>query len=335
MSARVPARLSRRGALLLLGAAIVGGCERSGPQPAGNQAARAADGRPVTATRPALPLRDWVTGPQVDEAEREAPALRIVSAAPNVTEICCALGLRERLVGRTRYCDYPPGIEQVPAIGALIDVNVEHLLELRPDLILVSGTSRAQTERLAATGLRFESVPDATLADIFAAVRRIGELTGRIRTAERLCAGMEADLRAVSDHFAGTAPARVLLLLGPLSDPPRPPYAAGPGSFYDDLLRRAGHRNVVADAAAAFAMLSLEFIVQADPDVILELAPDDRSRPGGEADALQVWGKLGPLRAVTARRVHVLVGSEHFVAGPRIALTYAALCRAIADEGHD
>jgi iron complex transport system substrate-binding protein len=282
---------------------------------------------------PALP--DWVRHPAVDEAERHKPALRIVSAAPNVTEICCALGLRAALVGRTRYCDYPPGIEDVCSIGALIDVNVERLLELRPDFILVSGTSRTQTERFAPLKLRFESVPDNTLNDLFAAIRRIGALTGRERTAERLCRAIRGDLRAVSERFAGAPHARVLFLTGTLSDPPSPPYVAGPGSFYDDLLKLAGHENVVAGEQQAFAPLSLEFIIRADPDVIIELDPDGRQRPGGDADARRAWNKIGALRAVTHRRVHVLVGPEHYLLGPRIAHTYAALCRALAGETHD
>ncbi|MFQ5807618.1 MAG: ABC transporter substrate-binding protein [Phycisphaerae bacterium] len=280
-------------------------------------------------------LHDWVRHPLVDETARDAAALRIVSAAPSVTEICCALGLRAALIGRTRYCDYPPEIEKVPTIGALIDVNVEALLELRPDLILVSGDSRAQSDRFASAGLRFESIPDAKLSDLFAGIRRVGQLTDRKRTAAQLCQAIESDLAAVSACSANVAPARVLLLTGTLADPPRPPYVAGPGSFYDDLLKRAGHANVVGGKQAAFAPLSLEFIVRADPEVIIELDPDGHERPNGDADALRVWAKVGALRAVNTGRVHVLTGPEHYLLGPRIAFTYDALCRAIAGKNHD
>lgn len=295
----------------------------------------AAAHRPATTSAPAVQLHDRVRAPLVDESERDIATLRIVSGAPNATEICCALGLRPALVGRTRYCDYPPGITEVPSIGALNDANTEALLELRPDLIIISGTSRAQRDRFAPLGLRVESIPDADLDDLPAAVRRVGELTGRPRTAERLCAGIESDLAAVTARFADTPPARVLLLIGTLSDPPRPPHVAGPGSFYDDLLRRAGHENVVGDRSAAFGQLSLEFIVRADPDVIIELDPDGRQRPNGDADARRVWSKLGALRAVSNGRVHVLTGNRHYLLGPRIAWTYNDLCRAIAGESDE
>ena len=277
-------------------------------------------------------LHDWVVNPVIDVSEPVLTPIRIVSAAPMVTEICCALGLRDALVGRTRYCDYPPDIENVPSIGALIDVNTEVLLALRPDLILVSGTSRAQLDRFAALDLRIESVPDAGLKDLYTAIRRIGKLVGRPRTAARLCTGIESDLASVTQRYGNLPPARVLLLTGTLSDPPRPPYVAGPGSFYDTLLCRGGHTNVVSGEQAAFAPLSLEFIVRADPDVIIELDPDGRQRPAGDSAALETWRKIGALRAVTSRRVHVLSGSQHYLLGPRIALTYQALCRKIAGE---
>ena len=317
-------------ALCVLMVGPTAGCDR---QPAKTDAPT--EHRGGAASGPALQLRDWVRDPLVDENEREIVPLRIVSAAPNVTEICCALGLRSALVGRTRYCDYPPGIEQVASIGALNDVNVEALLELRSDLILVSGTSRAQLERFAALDLRIESVPDAGLTDLLAGIRQVGVSTGRTRTAERLCAGIESDLAVVSAHFADTPPARVLLLTGTLRDPPRPPYVAGPGSFYDDLLKLAGHENVVAGRQAAFGPLSLEFIVRADPDVIIELDPDGRQRPNGDADARRVWAELGALHAVVGERIHVLTGNRHYLLGPRIALTYDALCRVIAGENHE
>jgi ABC-type Fe3+-hydroxamate transport system substrate-binding protein len=212
---------------------------------------------------------------------------------------------------------------------------VEALVDLAPGLVLVSGTSRAITERLARLGLRFEAVPDTSLADLFAGIERIGALTGRSNTAGVLTGHVRADLDAVAERFADRPKVRVLLLTAPLGDPPGRLDGAGPGSFYDDLLRRAGHTNVVVAPAAAFAPLSLEYVVRANPDVIIELAPDPAERPNGDADAQRAWAGVGPLRAVAAQRVHVLVGAQYFVLGPRIAMTFEALCELIAGDRHE
>src|SRR5262249_52900069 len=159
---------------------------------------------------------------------------------------------------------------------------------------------------------------------------QIGEIAGRPRTAQHLCDGIRGELDQVTKRFAGTPPARVLLLTDVLGDPPRPPYVAGPGSFYSDILKRAGHANVVTTEGGSFAPLSLEFIVEADPDVILELDPDGKTRVNGDADALALWKRVGKLRAVENRRVHVLSGGQHYLLGPRIAQTYYEICRRIA-----
>lgn len=272
--------------------------------------------RPPAATLPGSLPKPW--------------ALRIVSASPAVTEICCALGVRDQLVGRTSYCAYPPGVEEIPSIGALIDVSTERLLDLRPDLIILSGHSRAQRDRFEPLGIRIESIPDTTLDDIFMGIRRVGELIGRAPAAEALCLDMERRLRETDAQFAATAPQRVLLLIDTLADPPQPPVVAGPGSFYDDLLRRAGHENVSAEAHKPFGQLSLEAILAADPDVIVELDPDGASRPNGRADALAAWSKLGSLEAVQSGRVVVLSGDKYYVPGPRVTEIYADLCAGIA-----
>ncbi len=274
-------------------------------------------------------LPDRVLKPQVAAEEINGPTRRIVAAAPNITEICCALGLAEQLVGRTRYCTYPPTIEGVRDIGSLVDANVETLHALRPDLILVAGTSRAMSERFAHAGLTVETLPDVTLGDLYTSVLRVGELAGRTKTARQLADGIRADLASVTERYRDVPPARVLLLIGTLAEPPTPPFVAGPGSFYDDLLRLAGHTNVAPEGGGAFAPLSLEVIANVDPDVIIELDADGTARPGGDEQALRVWRQLGDLRAVARRRVHVLTGAQHFVLGPRVAMTYEALCGAI------
>jgi len=291
--------------------------------------------RPAERAGAATTPRDWVLNPQVAESEVDAACPRLLSAAPNVTEICAALGLIDCLVGRTRFCDYPPQVASVRSIGDLYNLNVEVLLELRPDLILISGQSRSISERLSKLGLAYEALPDYTLDELFIGIERVGVLTGRPETARRLIAGARADLEAVAARYAGLPSKRVLVLTWPLPDPPTQADAAGPGSFYDDLLRMAGHTNVAAPGDRPFGPISLEFILEASPDVIIELSADGRERPRGDADARRVWSQVGPLEAVARERVHVLVGRQHFILGPRIARTFEALCRLISDESDD
>jgi iron complex transport system substrate-binding protein len=261
--------------------------------------------------------------------EADKACQRILSTAPSATETCCALGLARCLVGRTRYCTYPPAVASVTSIGALNDLNVETLLGLAPDMVLVSGTSRAITDRIARLGVRFETVPDVSLNDLYEGIRRVGELCGRPQTADGLIAAVRADLGAVAARFAAGPSERVLIATAPLRDPPGPVDAAGPGSFYDDLLHLGGHANALPPGSRPFSSVTLEAVLHADPDVIVELVPDAAARPLGDADALRIWAKVGDLKAVAAGRVYTLVGPQHFVLGPRIARTFEALCELI------
>lgn len=274
-------------------------------------------------------LRDYVTDPELAAEEADKGCQRILSAAPNVTEICCALGLSRCLVGRTRYCTYPPAVAGVTSIGALNDLNVETLLGLAPDMVLVSGTSRAIADRIARLGVRFETVPDVSLNDLYEGIRRVGELSGRTQTADGLIAAVRADLATVAARFAGGPSERVLIATAPLRDPPGPVDAAGPSSFYDDLLGLGGYANALPPGTRPFSSVTLEAVLRADPDVIVELVPDVAARPLGDADALRIWARVGDLKAVAAGRVYTLVGPQHFVLGPRIAQTFEALCELI------
>ncbi len=276
-------------------------------------------------------LRDYPANPLVDPAEQDVPPLRIVSLAPSATEIVAALGLADRLVARTPYCTHPPAVHGVPTVGGLVDLDVERLVALRPDRILIAGRSRLQVEKLRAAGLAYTSLPDESLEDVFTSIRIAGRVLGRPATARRLAAAIRTDLDRVCKAYAGLARRRVLIVLGQLGDPPRPPFVAGPGSFYDGLLRLAGQRNAAPASLGAFAPLSLEAIVRADPEVIIQLAPDAK-RAVPQTQALARWRRVGPISAVRSKRVRTLAGAVYYVPGPRVAWVLRDLCRALAGE---
>ena len=271
-----------------------------------------------------------MANPLVDPAEKSVGPKRIVSLSPSTTEFCCALGLRDRLVGRSRFCDHPADVVNVPVLGSASDVSIETLVSIQPDLVLVPGTTRGQLEHLSKTELPVLALPDETLDDIFAALTTLGEHTGRPKTAAAVAAGIRSDLDDVARRYRQATSRRVLLLAGILSDPPAAPYVAGPGSFYDALLKLTGCTNAAPADGRAFGPLSLEAVLEIDPDFLVEIAPDSSVRPGGDRDGIEAWRRVGDLRAVRNGRVRVIGGSQHYVPGPRIALTLRELCDALA-----
>jgi iron complex transport system substrate-binding protein len=276
----------------------------------------------MTGPKSDLPqVHDFVAEPVVVAEEADAGPARIITTAPQLTEIACALGLRDRLVGRSSYCDHPPGIEAVPDVGSLLDLNLEQIMSLEPDLVLISGKSRLIRERFDDAGIRYESLPDASLADVFSAIKKLGDLTGRPRTAANLVIAIRADLTRLVTVHRPAQPLRVLMLIGRLSDPPRSPSVAGPGSYLVELLAMAGHTNAAANLGRPYGQLPLEEILVLDPDVILEFVAEEPTGPDQLRRSYELWSQIGPLTAVTNHRLYQIPGQVHMIPGPRVAQT--------------
>ena len=268
------------------------------------------------------PPSDYVAHPRVLPAEQNAGPDRIVSLAPNITEILCALGLRDRLVGRTPYCLHPPEIGSVPVVGALIDANFEKIKALSPDIVFVTSNSSRSIAGLQQLGLRHEIVPHDTLDEVYEAIERVGRICDRPETARELTAAIQADVArlTISPDRAAAHPRRVLIVLGPLPVPPSAVFVAGPGSFLAGLLTMAGHTNAAADSvSASHGEISLERLRLLDPEIIVEFRTTVTEQL--LTNLYQSWAQVGDLQAIREQRVRCVGGEEHLSAGPRIALT--------------
>ncbi len=277
------------------------------------------------------PPPDYVARPRVAPGEEDAGPQRIVSLAPSVTEVLCALGLRDRLVGRTPYCLHPPGIESVPVVGALTDANFEKIKSLSPDVVFVTSNSSRSIAGLQQLGLRHEAIPHDTLDQVYDAILRVGQICDRPETASQLAAAIRADVArlTVAPDQAAPQRRRALVALGPLPVPPSAVFVAGPGSFLDGLLAIAGQINAAADSVSvSHGEISLERLRVLDPEVILEFRPEVTERL--LLDLYQSWAQVGDMQAIREQRVRCVGGQEHLSAGPRIALTLYHLRAALA-----
>jgi iron complex transport system substrate-binding protein len=239
----------------------------------------------------------------------DRPPQRIVSLLPSLTEFVCTLGACERLVAVDDYSNYPMSVRALPHVGGLEDARVEAIVGLRPDLVLVPTSSRA-LERLQALGLKVLALEPRTFADVQRLLALLGPVLGA-RDATQVWQEIERGLadaaRALPAAQRGT---RVYFEVSAA------PYAASESSFIGELLARMGAHNIVPAALGPFPKLNPEFVVRADPDVIM-LAEDDEAgvrianRPG--------WARM---RAVRAGRICTFSRAEADVlvrAGPRMA----------------
>jgi len=250
-------------------------------------------------------------------------ATRVVSISPSMTEAVFAIGAGDLLVGRSRYCDYPPEALRLPAVGGFADPSLEAIVALRPTLVISARgpAGAALAEALAAQGVDVYAPETESIPEIEATLEELGRRLGHEEGARAAVAKIEAARREVAAAVAGRPRVRAAFLFDVA-----PVFAAGPGSFADGLVREAGGENVVTEGGA-YPTLGLEQLLRLDPDVILDGS-------GDKADASRVlqkrddpgWSKL---RALREGRVRALAASVVLRPGPRIGQGLAAVARAL------
>ena len=253
------------------------------------------------------------------EVRLEAAPARLVSLVPSHTETVCALGACERLVGRDTFSDYPPIVRSLPDLGSAFAPDLEALVALSPDLVLVDEFSGA-VDAVAALGIPVYAGTPQRLEEIFELVEQIGALLGAAEAAADLIERLQADLDAVAARVEGRTPPTVFYEVDPS------PYSVGPESFIGTLITLAGGANVVPSDVGDFPLVDPEFIVAADPEVIvLADAPYGvdlaavRARPG--------WATIRAVRDGRVYELEAVEGDMLSRAGPRVAEALAVLAR--------
>lgn len=262
-----------------------------------------------------------------DMAGREvtipAEPQRIISLAPHITEILYALGLGERVVGVTEFCNYPPEAAEKPKVGGFSDVSMEKVVEQNPDLILVASIHMAQVlPELEKLGLPVLVMDAHDLPGVLDQIRLVGKITGQDEAAEALTAQMQARADAVAQAVAGRPKPRVYWELDPTL------WTAGPGSFVQDLIERAGGENIAADAGQAWVQLSAETIIARDPEVIF-LADHPYGETKESVAARPGWGKISAV--VNGRIVELTQEQGDMVSrpGPRVVDALELIAKAL------
>jgi len=192
------------------------------------------------------------------------PAKRVVSLAPNLTEIVFAVGAGDRLVGVSDFSDFPPEAKSIPRVGGF-DASAEKIASLSPDLVLANGdagAAKGAAAALQAAGVPVLAVPAGSLDQVLIAIRTIGERLGKAEAAGRVAAALDTRRAAVRRSSAPRKPAAILLVW------PEPPQAAGGGTFLDDVLTEAGARNLLADRPG-WPVLSAEWLATAPIEVTI------------------------------------------------------------------
>ena len=254
------------------------------------------------------------------QVSHHAPAQRIVSILPSLTETVCALDQCQRLVGVDRYSNWPNSVKKLPQVGGGLDPSIEAIVALQPDVVLMAASARGAA-RLESLGITVVALEPKTYADVRRALTVIGQVLG-VQNAAQVWHDMDADVRAVAQSLPPFVKhARVYVEVN------NAPYGASESSFIGETLTKLGAQNILPARLGDFPKINPEFVVRANPDVILI----------GERDAGSMAQRPGwyTIRAIREQRVCSFSSEQDDVLvrpGPRMADAARLMAQCLASK---
>lgn len=221
-----------------------------------------------TSNRPAPegPIRREITDDAGRRVSLPVPVNRVISLAPNLTEIVFAIGAGSRLVGRTSYCDFPAEAKAVAEVGDTLHPNLERVIALQPQVVLISTSSQLEvfTQQLQSQNIAVFVTDPHDLEGVFRTIDQMGRIVGHIQQAELLIKQLRERTSAVEAAVKDKPAVRVFYQVSG-----EPLYTIGRDAFLTDLIRRAGGISVTADVPGAWPKYSNESALAARPEAII------------------------------------------------------------------
>lgn len=248
----------------------------------------------------------------------QGPAQRVVALAPHVTELLFAAGGGDRIVGTVSYSDYPLAARTIPRIGDNLQVDIEHLLALKPDLLVVwrSNASARQLEQLRRLRIPLFYSEPHKLEDIPNSIERLGQLLGTEIQARQSATDLRRQLRSLAARYRGQPAVRVYYQVWD-----RPLYTLNERHIVSDVIRICGGKNIFGSLPSIAPQIGIEAVLLENPEVIIS-----GTRPERAASGLEIWKHYPTLLATQRENLFEVDGDLLNRPGPRIIAGATALC---------
>jgi iron complex transport system substrate-binding protein len=265
-----------------------------------------------------------------DEVGREVtfpfPPKRIVSLAPNITEILFGLGLDEEIVGVSIHCNFPEKARTKVRVGSYINLDYEKITSVTPDLIIATGAgnTRGMVGRLEQLGFPTYVIYPKNFEDILKSIIHIGQVANREKEARAIIGGMKKRTHRVIELIKNLSRPKVFIQIGDA-----PMVTVGKGSFADDLIRLAGGENIAGKEKEEYPRFGMEEILKRSPEVIVMSSMNPK---GDYLKILQEWNRWKTIPAVKNGRVHIMDSDLIDRPSPRIIEGLEELARFLHPE---
>jgi len=253
---------------------------------------------------------------------------KVVSLAPNATEIIFALGKGDKLAGRTDYCTYPEDAKKVQSVGDLMNINYEKLMEIQPDIVITSPMTLEETrKKIADLGIKVLVIDNTQSFDAtYNIIEQIGKMLNANQKSSEIVSSMKEKVESVKKKVAGADKLKVYYLVsyGESGD-----YTAGKGTFIDSMTEIAGGVNIANDVDS-WSKYSVEKIIEKDPDIIIYSESPDN--PINNKESIMAANGYKDIKAVKEGKVMPIDSDLVEIQGPRLADGLEALAKIIHPE---
>ena len=253
---------------------------------------------------------------------------RLVSHVPGITEILFALGLEERVVGVSDFCNYPEAARLKNQVGGFFNPSMEKIIELDPDLVLTNGSVEYVMTQLDSLGITYIILGPKDIDGILKNIELLGKVTGTEGRAKEVIKDMQDRMSQVVTKVEG-AP-RVKAFYTFATTDLNNPWTGGPGSLVDSLINMAGGKNIAAKTVAPWVQISTEEVVSSDPEVlIVDAKMGSAVTQIAELKRHAIWSGI---TAVEQGRVYPIDGDLVNRSGPRIIQGLEKIARFLHPE---
>jgi len=259
---------------------------------------------------------------------------RIISLAPSITETLFALDLGDNVVAVTDYCDFPAEVNKLPKVGGFINPNLETIVALQPDLVILLANQSRVVEQLKQLNIATLPVFNTSLNDIKHTIEVIGQQTQHQQQADELLNKINQKIAFIAEKTKGLVRPTVMITMGHSVDSEhmKQIFIAGQHDFYNDLITLAGGQNIYQAQQPSVPSLSIEGIMQLNPQIIFDIYPEADDHNSDLDQVSRQWHSLKYVDAIKNNRIHIIEQNYATIPSPRIFLLLEQLARLIHPE---
>jgi len=260
-----------------------------------------------------------------EQASSKEPVQRIIALAPHSVEILFSIGAGDRIIATTDYADYPQAALNIPRVGSHNGIQIERVVELKPDLIIVweSGNKLVDIQKLKSLGFNIFYTRPNKISHISDEIRRLGELTGLQQRARKIIDQLETKHHQIKNKYKSKSKVKTFYQLWH-----KPLTSVGPDSWVESLLNDCHAENIFHNASSSYPVVSIESVLVKNPQVII-IPHHSGDKEIVSETKTDIWQKWSEISAVKNDQIYVLNGDLLHRFTPRALDGLQKLCEDI------